>query len=302
MVMAAVLLESEKIARPWLVGSRSKIPQNLTCVDPELLSRPDGEALVETLLAMPKYRHLSREDALKKIHDPLVLACLFLKTAQVGGFVGGATRSTTDTLRAVLSIIGLSPQAPTLFGFFLIERRSTESTSRSIVLLADCAVIPDPSPKQLAQIAIGAAEAFKFFMQEETRVAFLSFSTLGSAAHPGVDKVRNALHAARERAPGICFEGEWQADAALDPFSAEIKGAGHSSMAGKANVLVVPDLNCGNIAYKLVQRLGQCRAVGPVLWGAARPANDLSRGCSTEDVVNMVALTALEAQAKKILS
>jgi phosphate acetyltransferase len=217
-----------------------------------------------------------------------------LKSGKADGFVGGATRTTADTLRAVFNVIGLAPRASTLFGFFLMENRAGEAPS--LILLADCAVVPDPSAKQLCNIAVGAAEAFRCVLNDSPRVALLSFSTLGSASHPFADKVREALEKAQAKAPGVSFAGEWQADTALDPFTAGVKGAGNSPMAGKANVLIVPDLNTGNIAYKLAQRLGRIRAVGPVLWGTAQPANDLSRGCSPDDVIDMAALTALQAQ------
>ncbi len=206
-------------------------------------------------------------------------------------------RTTADTLKAVFSVIGLAPKTSTLFGFFFLQNRSV--TNNSLVLLADCAVMPDPSSKQLANIAIGAADAYEYFTSEKAKVAFLSFSTQGSAEHPMVDKVKEALAMARAKTPDLTAEGEWQADAALDHFSAEIKGVGKNGMAGQANVLIAPDLNCGNIAYKLVQRLGGCRAVGPVLWGTALPANDLSRGCSMEDVVDMLALTTIQARRTK---
>ncbi len=185
-----------------------------------------------------------------------------------------------------------------MFGFFFIQNRS--SSDSSLVLLADCAVMPDPSPKQLANIAIGAADAYAYFMSEKAKVAFLSFSTQGSAEHPMVDKVREALTMTRAKAPELQAEGEWQADAALDSLSAEIKGVGKNPIAGRVNVLIAPDLNCGNIAYKLVQRLGGCRAVGPAFcWGTALAANDLSSGCTMEDVVDMLALTTLQARKAK---
>jgi phosphate acetyltransferase len=269
------------------------------CVDPQGLSSTEKKTWTDTWLSLPKNKQKSNEEALQKIQDPLILGCLHLKAGKVDGFVGGSTRSTADTLRAVFTVIGLAPDASTLFGFFLLEKREQSHEGASLVLLADCAVIPDPSIKQLSNIAIGAAAAYQFFMEDPPRVAFLSFSTLGSASHPFVDKVRDALKMAREKAPRIAFEGEWQADTALDPFTASVKGAGSSPLAGKANVLIAPDLNCGNIAYKLVQRLGNVRAVGPVLWGTAQPANDLSRGCSTEDIIDMAALTALQAQAAR---
>jgi phosphate acetyltransferase len=302
-IKAAVILIKQKIAHPCLVGSTAKIKalwakeggdvRTLNCVDPANLSAADQSLFAQTWLSFPKNKHVSHEEALKKIQEPLILGCLYLKAGKVDGFLGGATHTTSDTLRAVFNIIGLSPHASTLFGFFFIERAGTSD----LVLLADCAVIPDPSPKQLANIAVGASVAYRFFTAGTPRVALLSFSTLGSASHEFVNKVREALRMAREKSPAVSFEGEWQADTALDVFTAGVKGAGNSPMAGKANVLIVPDLNTGNIAYKLVQRLGNVRAVGPVLWGTAQPANDLSRGCSVEDIVDMAALTSLQSRA-----
>jgi len=305
-VKAAVTLQTENIAHPCLIGSRSKVEPlwrqqgggtlELACVDPQTLSPAEKNTWATAWLALPKNKKQSMEEALQKIKDPLILGCLHLKSGNVDGFVGGATRTTADTLRAVFTVIGLSPEASTLFGFFLMENRGPDSLSGPLVLLADCAVIPNPSAKQLCNIAVGAAAAYQFFLSESPRVAFLSFSTGGSASHPFVTKVQDALKMARGKAPHVAFEGEWQADTALDPFTASIKGAGESPLAGKANVLILPDLNCGNIAYKLAQRLGQIRAVGPVLWGTALPANDLSRGCSSDDIIDMAALTALQAQ------
>jgi phosphate acetyltransferase len=302
-VQAALTLHTQKIAQPVLIGSRKTIEAlwskaggrsfDVPCLDPQAFSSAEKNTWADEWLALPKNKTQSRNDAFQRIQDPLVLGCLYLRKGQVDGFVGGATRTTADTLRAVFNIVGLAPRASTLFGFFLIENK----TSGSLVLLADCAVIPDPSSKQLCNIAVQAAAAYEFFLADKPRVAFLSFSTHGSAEHPFVDKVREALRMAKEKAPALMLEGEWQADTALDAFTASVKGAGDSPMAGQANVLIVPDLNCGNIAYKLVQRLGHVRAVGPVLWGTAQPANDLSRGCSADDIVDMAALTSVQAQA-----
>jgi len=278
---AAAMARSQKIAEPILLTPKSI---------------PDQSHWIQALLALPKYKDIPRIEAEKRVQDPLVLGCLMLRDGRADGFIGGATRTTADTLRAVFSIIGLAPKTTTLFGFFMIEAQNGQ-----LAVLADCAVSPDPSPKQLAQIGIGAAQAYEFFMNSPAKVAFLSFSTKGSSQHAFVDKVRQALQIARDKAPAFAMEGEWQADAALDRFSAQIKGVGNSPIAGQANVLIVPDLNCGNIAYKLVQRLGGCRAVGPILWGTARPANDLSRGCSAKDVLDMMALTTLQVQKSNVL-
>ena len=275
------MARTERIAEPILLTSKSL---------------QDEDHWIQALQSLPKFKNLSRAEAEGRVQDSLILGCLMLREGKADGFIGGAVRTTSDTLRDVLSIIGLAPKVATLFGFFFIEAHDGR-----FVILADCAVSPDPSPKQLAQIAIGAAQAYTFFTGETAKVALLSFSTHGSAMHPMVDHVHEAVKIAREKAPSLAIEGEWQADAALDVFSARIKGAGHSAIAGQANVLIAPDLNCGNIAYKLVQRLGNLRAVGPVLWGTALPANDLSRGCSTEDILDMMALTTLQAQKSKVL-
>jgi phosphate acetyltransferase len=306
-VEAAVRAEEGGYAHPILVGPRRLIQplwnryrseSNPPSVDPADLSASELDRYVEDLLKIPKFRHLSHAEASGRVKDPLVFGCLYLKSGQADGFVGGATRTTTDTLRAVISIVGLAPGTSRLFGFFLIENHGDPSVQDSLVLMADCAVSPAPSPKQLAHIGVDSARAFEYLTGEKAKVVFLSFSTHGSAEHEQVDKVRQAAALAREIAPELSLEGEWQADAALDLASARIKGVGHSPVAGQANVLIVPDLNCGNIAYKLVQRLGGCRAVGPVLWGTALPANDLSRGGSVEDVTDMLALTTLQTKHK----
>ena len=302
-IEAAAIVIKQRIAEPILIGKTAAITaacKKMACsvppfVDPAALSAPEKNALADRLHAYTKYKILTRDEAMEKLSDPLLFGCVYTAAGSADGFIGGATRTTADTIRAVFSTIGLAPRTSTLFGLFLIEPRLQTSGDAPVVILADCAVIPDPSPKQLAQIGLGAAEALSFFTGETPRVAFLSFSTAGSAEHPFVDKIRQAVAAAREKAPQLVVEGEWQADAALDSFSARIKGVGASPMAGRANVLVAPNLETGNIAYKLIQRLGGCRTVGPVLWGTARPANDLSRGCSSDDIVDMIALTSLQA-------
>jgi phosphate acetyltransferase len=303
-IRAAAIAQRDKIAEPILVGPRDQIEPlwlthstaPLNCLDIKTMSSTDREKYLRLLLSLPKTKSLTTAEALQRLQDPLSLGCLYLKDGQADGFVGGAARTTADTLRAVFQIVGLAPKTSALFGFFLIERRTATAGECAIVLLADCAVIPEPSPKQLANVAIGAADAYSYLTGEPPRVVFLSFSTAGSAEHETVNRMREARDMAREKAPALAIEGEWQADAALDAFTAGIKGVGTSPLAGRGNVLIVPDLNTGNIAYKLAQRLGGCRAVGPVLWGTDKPANDLSRGCSTEDVVDMLALTVLQTQ------
>lgn len=302
-IEAAARALADGIADPVLIGARPQAESlwktfskaRMPRLDPAELPAPERKRLTRELLTLRKFKSLSPAEAEDRLKDPLIFGCLLLRTGQVEGFVGGATRTTADTLKAVFSIVGLAPDTATLFGFFLIEKHAPAGEN-PLVLLADCAVTPEPSSKQLANIAIGAAAAFEYFTGDTARIALLSFSTHGSAEHETVKKVQDAVLLARTTAPAAAIEGEWQADAALDPAVARMKGVGDSPLAGKANVLIAPDLNCGNIAYKLLQRVGRCRSVGPVLWGTALPANDLSRGCSADDVLDMLALTTLQTQ------
>ena len=239
------------------------------------------------------------EEARKLVLDPLYLGCLIIKSGDADGQLAGARNTTGDVLRPALQIIKTSPGITCVSGAMLLLTHAPECGQNGLLVMGDVAVTPVPDASQLAQIAVCTARTAQAVAGiAEPKVAMLSFSTKGSAKHENVDKVVEALKLAKEMAPDLNIDGEMQADAALVPSVGASKAPG-SPVAGEANVLIVPSLEVGNISYKLVQRLGHADAVGPILQGIARPVNDLSRGCSIEDVYRMIAITANQAIAAK---
>jgi len=241
-----------------------------------------------------QHKGMTLQQAEQQVLDPLCFADLMLRAGNADGAIAGAVYTTGDRVRSALQIIGVKPGFNSVSSFMLMLFEAEHHHPKQAMLFADCALMVDPDAAQLAEIAVATVQSARQFLGSEVRVAMLSFSTDGSASHPLVDKVREATRLAREQLPGTAIEGEVQLDAAIVPAVARQKIA-DSQIAGRANVLIFPNLEAGNIGYKMAQRFGAATAIGPILQGLNHPANDLSRGCSSDDVYNLIALTAVQA-------
>lgn len=301
-VKAASFMAREKIALPILLGDADAIRSQagreqvsltgVEVVDPKTDSR---RARFATLYhELRKHKGVDEAEATRLMADPLFFGTMMLHVDEVDGFLSGAAHATADTIRPALQVIKPAPGVAAISSFFIMVMPDKRLGDGGLILMADCAINIDPAPRKLALIGISTARMAKALCGLEPRVAFLSFSTMGSAQHELVDRVREAVRIAKERAPELALDGEMQADAALVPEIGKRK-APDSRVAGRANVLVFPDLQSANIGYKLVQRLAGAEAIGPILQGFAKPVNDLSRGASVDDIVNLGAVTCLQA-------
>ncbi|MGC8863896.1 MAG: phosphate acetyltransferase [Armatimonadota bacterium] len=255
---------------------------------------PLREQLARQFYELRKHKGITPEQAYEIVADPLYFGCMMVYAGQADGQVSGATHSTADTVRPALQILKTAPDCKLVSSFFVMIVPDCPYGENGLFIYADCGLIINPDPDQLAEIAIQSAKTMQTLLEFEPRVAMLSFSTKGSGKDPIADKVIEATRIARERAPHLLIDGELQADAALVDWIAKRK-APDSPVAGRANILIFPDLNAGNICYKLTQRLAKAEAYGPILQGLRKPVNDLSRGCDVNDIVNVTAITAAQA-------
>lgn len=282
------------LAADW--GLEQIMEGKATIVDPQ--SHPRREAYVDLMLQIRASKGLTREKAEVLIENPLYLSVLMIKAGDADGEVAGANNATGDVLRPAFQYVKTKPGISVVSGAFIMLLKDKHYGEDGMMIFADCAVHPNPTASELAEIAVETGRTTRAIVGIEPRIAMLSFSTKGSASHEMVDKVVEATRLAQQMAPDMKIDGELQADAAIVPGIGSKKAPG-SKIAGRANVLVFPTLEVGNIAYKLVQRLADADAIGPVLQGMAAPINDLSRGCSVSDIVSLVAITACQAQNNK---
>ena len=300
-IQAAAMIVEQGLAKLTLLGNPDKVKEVAVGVNLEgvaIIDPATSEKSAEyanMLFEIRKAKGMTEEQAANLVKDPMYYGVMMVKAGDADGLVSGAIHSTGDMLRPALQIIKSKPGIKTVSSCFLMECPNKAYGDDGVMIFADCAVNIDPDAEQLANIALGAADSARALAGIEPRVAMLSFSTKGSAKHDNVTKVQEATRIAKEMAPDLMLDGELQLDAAIVEKVGQLKAPG-SKVAGHANTLVFPDLGAGNIGYKLVQRLAGAEAYGPILQGIAKPCNDLSRGCSAEDIVATVAITACQAQ------
>ena len=301
---AAAEVLKDGIADLIIIGSKEEVEKNseglditgATIVDPA--TNPKTAEYIDLLVELRKAKGMTKEAATDLLmKEYMFYACIMVKAGDADGVVSGACHSTANTLKPALQIIKTKPGTKLVSAFFLMEVPNCELGENGTFVFGDCGLNQNPNPEELAAIAVSSAESFKALVGVEPKVAMLSHSTKGSAKHADIDKVAEATKLAKEMAPELNIDGELQADAAIVPSVGASKAPG-SNVAGAANVLIFPDLDAGNIGYKLAQRLGKAEAYGPVTQGIAKPVNDLSRGCSADDIVGVVAITAVQCQAE----
>ena len=303
-VAGAVEATRAGIARVTLVGPKADVEGLLseagaTEADGICIQDPTTSDLTAEVAAsyfeLRKHKGIREDFAAEQAREPLVFAAMMVRNGHADGTVGGAVATTSDTVRAALQVIGKAKTSPLVSSFFLMALPENHPSGRAAMTFGDCGLVIEPTVEELAAIAVASAGSHQQLLDEIPKVALLSFSTMGSAKHPNVTKVADATAILKERHSHLDADGELQFDAAFVPEVGQSK-APNSNVAGHANVMIFPNLDAGNIGYKIAQRIGGCSAIGPVLQGLAKPANDLSRGCTADDVTNMIAVTVLQAR------